>query len=636
MSTRDALPAGPRLWAAAVLAGVAALYVWTLFPGVGGRVNVGDSAKFQYIGEILGVPHQPGYPQYVLLNHLWTRLPLPLELADKVNLLSAVLAIAAGAFFFVAARAVTRGTGPALVAMVSLLLGRTVWTFATEAEVYSLNLLYLCAVLWAAVRWRQTRSAGWLYLLMALYGLSFGNHLLMITIAPALTFLVLRTDWRLALRPRTLLFGVAVIAALAAQYGFLVLRSHSDVEVVEGIVREAEWTDVVDTITGRRFTEQHLLRKGWAELGTRLAGFPLAAARELSVVTVLLSLLGLGALWREERVLAWAALLWLGGALGFASVYQIGDWESYLIPCWVLLALLAALGATRALTRPRGRVLIALWVVSVAGWSLFNVGELRVRQNRWDRSLLLAATEAGGVAVTYIGPGYRSQELNRYYRLGLGMEESGGYEIQTAVETLEERFTHLGARRHFFRGKRVKELFDTHRVDYAMRWHADDLDTGYFVTGTRFPVGGVQLGRDESGALTVSRETGETLGSAAEGVTALVVGRAERRIKDFSRFGIDELLEMRRPRPDREPELAFAVYLEAVLPDDWLLVVLDLGGLDAGDPRVLPVLSALGAAPELAAGDDELVLYGVKGEGLRPLAASGLLADGGIRLEIPR
>ena len=251
MSTSPA--AVPRRWAGASLLStgpalvllaltvVATLYLWTLYPGVGGRVNVGDSAKFQFIGEILGVPHQPGYPQYVLLNYLWTRLPLPLELADRVNLFSAVLALAAGALFFGAARRLSGARSFAALALLSLLLGRTVWTFATEAEVYSLNLLYLCAVLWAAVRWRATRERKWLWVLMAAYGLSFGNHLLMVTAAPALVYLVLRTDRREALRPRTLLFGLAVAAATISQYGFLVERSHSDVPVVEGIVREASW-----------------------------------------------------------------------------------------------------------------------------------------------------------------------------------------------------------------------------------------------------------------------------------------------------------------------------------------------------------------------------------------------------------
>jgi len=33
------------------------VYLKTLFPGLGGG---GDSAKFQYVGSVLGTPHPPG------------------------------------------------------------------------------------------------------------------------------------------------------------------------------------------------------------------------------------------------------------------------------------------------------------------------------------------------------------------------------------------------------------------------------------------------------------------------------------------------------------------------------------------------------------------------------------------------
>ena len=42
------------------------VYARTLAPGL---VALLDTPMFQFIGRVLGVPHNPGYPLYVLLTH---------------------------------------------------------------------------------------------------------------------------------------------------------------------------------------------------------------------------------------------------------------------------------------------------------------------------------------------------------------------------------------------------------------------------------------------------------------------------------------------------------------------------------------------------------------------------------------
>ena len=61
-------------------------FVITLRPDVGGTE---DSPKFQLVGHVLGTAHSPGYPLYVVLTHLFTRVPIGI-LAWRVNLFSAV------------------------------------------------------------------------------------------------------------------------------------------------------------------------------------------------------------------------------------------------------------------------------------------------------------------------------------------------------------------------------------------------------------------------------------------------------------------------------------------------------------------------------------------------------------------
>src|SRR3954447_9607546 len=94
------LPRPRSDWRLATLTAVTAfaVYLRTLFPGLGGG---GDSAKFQYVGSVLGTPHPPGYPLYVLVSFLFSRLPAG-SLAWRMNVMSAFFAaLAAGLCFLI-------------------------------------------------------------------------------------------------------------------------------------------------------------------------------------------------------------------------------------------------------------------------------------------------------------------------------------------------------------------------------------------------------------------------------------------------------------------------------------------------------------------------------------------------------
>src|SRR6478672_11733583 len=78
--------------AGALALGAGALYLRTLAPGLGGTV---DSAEFQHAAAHLDIVHPTGYPFYLLLARLWISLVPFGEAAWRVNLLSAVLAVAA-------------------------------------------------------------------------------------------------------------------------------------------------------------------------------------------------------------------------------------------------------------------------------------------------------------------------------------------------------------------------------------------------------------------------------------------------------------------------------------------------------------------------------------------------------------
>lgn len=195
------------LVAVIILAG----YVWTLAP----TVTFWDAGEFIAAARILGIPHPPGTPLFVLVAHVWGLL-LPFgEFAWRTNLLTAIFSAAgAGCWFLVAhdtLRRATRDTEPVAAAVVRFggaaaaalmaAFAFTTWQNSNETEVYMVATLTIAAAAWLALRWRAHRAAPrapkLLLLIVFLGGLSIGNHLLALLAGPGVVLFlvaVLRLD----------------------------------------------------------------------------------------------------------------------------------------------------------------------------------------------------------------------------------------------------------------------------------------------------------------------------------------------------------------------------------------------------------------------------------------------------------
>lgn len=174
-------------------------------------VTFWDAGEFIATSHILGVPHPPGTPLFVLVGRVWSLLPLPFEVPYKLNLLSAVSTTAAALLLFVVVAKVLLGlasgradrwaqwlayAGAASAAVVST-TAITVWENATETEVYSISVLIIAILTWLAFRWRERRGTNEekaiLVLMAYIAGLSVGNHLMALLAGPALLVFFLAT-----------------------------------------------------------------------------------------------------------------------------------------------------------------------------------------------------------------------------------------------------------------------------------------------------------------------------------------------------------------------------------------------------------------------------------------------------------
>jgi hypothetical protein len=207
------------LAAAIVTALVCLLYVLTLGPSTA----MWDTSEYIAAAYIMGLPHPPGNPFFILLGRFFTLLPIHADIAGRVNLLAALSgAVSAGLWFLVTERVlagwlvqrwqrIAGGTVAALIGGTAF----TVWNQSVVNEkVYTVSLVGIALIAWLAVRWCDEpdgRAADRTLVLIAyLLGLGYANHMAGMLAAPAVAIAVA------VRRPRTLVRWRLLVAGAAA------------------------------------------------------------------------------------------------------------------------------------------------------------------------------------------------------------------------------------------------------------------------------------------------------------------------------------------------------------------------------------------------------------------------------------
>jgi hypothetical protein len=174
-------------------------------------VTFWDAGEFIASARILGIPHPPGTPLFVMLGHVWGQLFPFGEYAFRLNLMSATFsALAAGALFLVVWQSLrpleseaVEGQGRALRiggAMAAAVIGAftfTNWQNSNETEVYGVSTFMAACICWLSMVWRRQRgndrAPRTLWLMLYIAGLSSGNHLLTLLVGPGVVLFMMAT-----------------------------------------------------------------------------------------------------------------------------------------------------------------------------------------------------------------------------------------------------------------------------------------------------------------------------------------------------------------------------------------------------------------------------------------------------------
>jgi Tfp pilus assembly protein PilF len=196
------------------------VYLMTTCPSV----YLGDSGELTAAAFTLGIPHNSGYPLYCLVGKLFCLLPLG-NIGFRMNLMSCFFSAAAVCLVVSFVLRLTYSRIAALTAGLALAFAPLLWNQATCAEVYSLHAFLVVLMITLLRWWDESREHYRLLLFVLVTGLSFGNHMQTVMLAPAVFFIILSEDRKALLDLKHFLYVTIFFVSALLIYIFLPLRT---------------------------------------------------------------------------------------------------------------------------------------------------------------------------------------------------------------------------------------------------------------------------------------------------------------------------------------------------------------------------------------------------------------------------
>jgi hypothetical protein len=357
-----------RLAAALFVSLATGLLYWsTALPGF----DLGDTASFQTMvgSDVIGP--RDGYPLYFALTGLVFQV-VGGDAARVANLTSAAAAsLTCGLIVFVGWR--LAGSAIAAVAAALLFAGSyTFWSQAVIAEVYALHLLLLSTSLLLLLRWDEEPTTGRLTAFLAVYALSFGNHLTSILLLPAYGLFLLtapRERWQQGVARRAALLALGLAAAASLQYLWN-LRTLWIAPVPAAGLSDAAglfWFDV----TKSDWRDVMIMGIHPAVVADRLRMYSFDLRQQFGWPAILIALVGGVHMLRRDPRRASLLLLIYAASVLFALGYNVGDAYVFLLPSHLTVALLVPPGIVAIGRAIRAQRLVAAVLLAAVGARIY-------------------------------------------------------------------------------------------------------------------------------------------------------------------------------------------------------------------------------------------------------------------------
>jgi len=494
------------------------LYSWTLAP----TVTLTDSGELIVVAHGLGVAHPPGFPLWVILAHLASLVPLG-NVAVRINFSSALFAALASSILTLVVAELMITTpylptwkkrsaqqkkkaedsrigqllicAPALGAGLLMAFSRTLWSYATIAEVYTLNTLLILVVLFLMLRWRRcivadrrdagqaiTTHDGWLYAAALTFGLALGvHHVTVGLVLPAVAVIVYRTEGLRFFASRRLVYAALIsVGALVAVYAYLPFAASRSPVINWGNPRSVQ--EIWWHITGRQY--RVFLSFTPKMMGAQFFEFCKMASREFGPAWLPLPLVfafaGIGSAFKRDRTTFWFLLFIVIANLAYDLSYQIAeDKDAYYLPVFISIAIAAGFGirwliqlavsksmsVTRSYLVAATAILLTSATAFAANWPVNNRRDYFIAYDYVEN--LFSTIEPNGLLLTQdwqvASPMFYAQEIEQRRR-----------DVKVVDVNLLRRSWYFDYLRHAFPGmiERSREKIDAF-VEILKEWERD-------------------------------------------------------------------------------------------------------------------------------------------------------------------
>ena len=332
MNTRTMEKYLPLLLPAAIFG----VYLCTMTP----VVYVGDSGEFTAAAFSLGIPHNSGYPLYSLIGKIFCMIPLG-NVGFRMNLMSAFFSALTVFMVYDIIRRFTHNALCAVTAAGFLAFTPLFWSQTVSAEVYPLHVFFVALMIRLLWQWESTRNFHWLLMFVFVTGLSFGNHMQTVMLAPPVLYFIISGE-------KKAIFSLKHFAAISVcfilpltLYLYLPIRTQAGAAIHWGDPDNVERFLAHVTATAHRGT--YVFSAGPSQYLFRLMDALKVIGLQYGILT-LLSIWG----WLKLSLLRWK--VFFAGIILFDLVYTVFlniislEITAFTLPSAIVLAILLGVG----------------------------------------------------------------------------------------------------------------------------------------------------------------------------------------------------------------------------------------------------------------------------------------------------
>jgi len=195
----------------AIIAGVIFLVSFlTYLSTIAVTTSFWDCGEFIASSYILGVPHPPGAPLYILIGRIFSMLPTAADIGFRVNLMSPIVSgITAMLTYLIIVRLLMIWKGQpqtwtlsdrisiyasGIIGALAFAFSDSQWFNSVEAEVYAGSMFFTAIVIWLILKWMDhadsPQADRYLVIIFYIMGLALGVHLLNLLALPPIAMIV--------------------------------------------------------------------------------------------------------------------------------------------------------------------------------------------------------------------------------------------------------------------------------------------------------------------------------------------------------------------------------------------------------------------------------------------------------------